>query len=497
MKKIFIFLTLCSVVITLQAQNIMDYEEFRNRVLSDFQSDRTDKFTRFRNFRDSINAEYAEALRGNWNNFNQSAPTPRPIEENTVPPMPYVEPVEPRPIDSKPVVVEPIRVPVPLPIPQPQPVEPIQEQPSPIRNGKDIKFYGINESVRFPGSFYISLPNAKNNQVAEGWKKLSSSDIDNTIVDCLRIRDKYNLCDWAYLNFLQQFSKNVMREENAATLLTAYLFCQSGYQIRLGEDNGKLILLVGSRHHIYNWPYFTLDGQPFYPLSNPRGSIHISNTVYKGEKPLSLLIEKEQKLGATLSEPRIIKSRRYPELTAETGVPLELLKFYDTYPSSAIGDNLLTRWAMYAETPLATSTKEILYPILSNGIAGDNKEEAVNKLLNWVQTGFEYEYDDKVWGHDRAFFAEETIFYPYSDCEDRSILFSKLVRDLLGLDVALIYYPGHLATAVKFDSFVNGDAVMIDGQRFVICDPTYIGANIGQEMPSVRGTSSKALILKK
>lgn len=29
--------------------------------------------------------------------------------------------------------------------------------------------------------------------------------------------------------------------------------------------------------------------------------------------------------------------------------------------------------------------------------------EAVSRLLNFVQTAFVYEYDDKVWGCDRAF----------------------------------------------------------------------------------------------
>ena len=28
-------------------------------------------------------------------------------------------------------------------------------------------------------------------------------------------------------------------------------------------------------------------------------------------------------------------------------------------------------------------------------------------------------------------------YYPYSDCEDRSILFARLVKDLLGLDVVM------------------------------------------------------------
>jgi len=90
-------------------------------------------------------------------------------------------------------------------------------------------------------------------------------------------------------------------------------------------------------------------------------------------------------------------------------------------------------------------------------------------LLYWVQTAFVYEYDDKVWGHDRAFFAEESLSYPYCDCEDRSILFSRLVRDLLGLDVILVFYPGHLATAVAFTDNVDGDYIELNGKHYIIC----------------------------
>lgn len=84
----------------------------------------------------------------------------------------------------------------------------------------------------------------------------------------------------------------------------------------------------------------------------------------------------------------------------------------------------------HANTPLVESTKNYLYPTLSQFISGCSELEAVNKLLNWVPTGLEYELDDKIWGYDRAFFAEETLYYPYADCEDRSILFSRFVRDL-------------------------------------------------------------------
>lgn len=119
----------------------------------------------------------------------------------------------------------------------------------------------------------------------------------------------------------------------------------------------------------------------------------------------------------------------------------------------------------------------------------------VERLLNFVQTAFVYEYDDKVWGYDRAFFTEETLYYPYCDCEDRSILFSRLVRDLVGLDVILVFYPGHLATAVCFDDEVNGDYIMVGNRKYVVCDPTYIGAPVGATMPGMDNKAAHAIVL--
>lgn len=256
-------------------------------------------------------------------------------------------------------------------------------------------------------------------------------------------------------------------------------------------------MLIGSKHHIYDLPYYVIDGELFYSISETSDRIRICNAEFESETPMSLCINAEQILGTTLSESRKIISTDDFTLSAKAEVPIELIKFYNTYPTSVIDNNPLTRWALYANTPLSDKTKAILYPSLKEAIGNCSKLNAANKLLNWVQTGFVYEYDDKVWGHDRAFFAEETLYYPYADCEDRSILFSRLVRDLLGLDVALIYYPGHLATAVKFDTEVPGDAVLINGERYVVCDPTYIGAPVGAQMPDLEYDKTEAIILNR
>ena len=84
--------------------------------------------------------------------------------------------------------------------------------------------------------------------------------------------------------------------------------------------------------------------------------------------------------------------------------------------------------------------------------------DAVNVLLRFVQTGFSYLTDSEQFGREKFMFPEETLSYPYSDCEDRSFLFAYLVSSLLGLDVIGLDYPGHVATAVKFSSPVSPSA---------------------------------------
>jgi len=455
----------------------------------DFKKNAESKYT---SFREDCNKEYAQFLLTAWDWYEGKIPLPLPKDDDPIPPRPYEGRDKDIPIEINPIDVNPIEE-----IPQPKPIEPIIEQPTPDENYFSFDFYGNKCRVRMPDLANLKIADCSPKTISNGWEQLSSPEMNNAIRDCLEARIRYNLCDWAYLEFLDRLATEYCLDRNGVTLLMAFLYCQSGYQMRLAVDGNNLVMLYGSKHRIYNKGYFSVDGLNFYPYGNPSNSISICNAAFEGEKPMSLLISSEQLLGDLISPIREIKSERYIDVVAKTIVPENLIQFYNQYPMSELDENPMTRWAMYANTPLAQKAKDSLYPALKISIAGITAEDAANKLLNWVQTGFVYEYDDKVWGHDRAFFAEESLYYPYCDCEDRSILFSRLVRDLLGLDVALIYYPGHLATAVCFTDDVQGDAMIIGGRKFIVCDPTYIGAPVGAQMPDLEYDKAQAIILKR
>lgn len=165
-----------------------------------------------------------------------------------------------------------------------------------------------------------------------------------------------------------------------------------------------------------------------------------------------------------------------------------LMDFYNDYPKCL--------WTNYSWAGLSDETKAKLYPMLRNGIKGKSQIEAANRLINFVQTAFAYKTDGEQFGYERSLFADETFFYPYSDCEDRSILFSILVQDLLGLEVVLLHYPEHLATAVHYTEHLDGAYFTMDGKNYYISDPTYIGANVGECMPRYITVNPEVLKLK-
>ena len=466
-----------------------DFEE----IYSSFRQQAKEEYS---NFRRQCNEEYAEFMEQTWRRFHGLLPKVPPIKDKPVPPMPYEE--GEGGIKDKQLPYVDI-VPIAPPAPQPKPIEPIKEQPQPVDERFVFQFYGTEGRVRLDDGMRFSLNGTSESHMADAWRKLSGEKkLDNVIRDCLEFRIRHGLCDWAYLQMLQELGNQFFGQNtNEATLLTAYLYCQSGYKMRLGRgESGRLYLMAASLHSIYGIPYFQIAGEDYYPLGYNEDGLYICEASFPKEQPLSLWISQETKLADRPSEVRTLKSERYPQVKATVRENRNLIDFYNSYPTSQVGENFMTRWAMYANTPLAQGVKESLYPSLRSAIQGKSQQEAANMLLNFVQTAFVYEYDDKVWGGDRAFFAEESLYYPYCDCEDRSILFSRLIRDLLGLKVVLVYYPGHLATAVNFTEHITGDYILLNGQRFTVCDPTYIGAPVGATMPDMDNGSAKVILLE-
>jgi len=485
MKQTIVSLLLLVMALPVNAQNNLDaFEKYKQDMNKRWDDAKTKQETVFENYRSKVNKEFAYFLEKRWKRVTlnnsvpyPSKPEPEPVFDTTV-----VE--ASRPLPYNPPVV------VPEPCPQPSPIEPIPSDPV---NPEVIlvTYLGNTCKVRVPQVKNFSVYSGANSELSNAWSALSGEAYNNMLVDCLSIRKSLGLCDWAFYQFVQSVSKEYCGSDSSAeaVVLQAYILSQLGYKVRLAKHMGKLVPLLAFNDQIYAVPYLTFGRDNFYCFfqNASQGSIQVCDYQFPGEQPLSVKIQAIPYSPELKAEAKVYKSEAYPSVVAKVSANRNLVEFYDKYPSCS--------WENMAAASLSQAVKDQLYPTLRESIKNLSEQESANVLLNFVQTGFGYKTDEEQFGREKTFFGDELFFYPDCDCEDRSVLFSILVRELLGLKVVLLDYPSHIATAVHFTTPVQGDYFDLNGEKYVVCDPTFIGASIGKTMTSMRGLKANIITI--
>ncbi len=492
MKRLAFILCFCAFpFIAMQAQD--SFDDILKSAMQEFNAVVKGARDEYQKVREEADREYAQAIKEAWDEYSAFKAIEAPKEKPVVP-VKYEKKEQQQPSRKLPVkenrVVEAPKPKKVVPVAVPLPVEE-KEAPSafvPVKKEEQaalhrFSFYGSQLEVAAGAEHKFTLRSLSEENIANAWASLGHEKYKGLLESCLKVRSSENMCDWAYLTMLNKLSDSLFGGRcNESTMLAAYLFAQSGYKMRLAKSGSTLYLLYSTNYTVFSKNYWKVDGDSYYLYGGNATSVNICRAKYDKEQSMSMQITKSPRFVAKSSGNRALASKRYPEAAVSVYANKNLLEFFNDYPAAGIGNE---KWTVHANAPMSAEVKASLYPTLKKAIAGKSEIDALNCLLNFVQTAFVYEYDDKVWGEDRVFFAEETLYYPYADCEDRSILFARLVRDLMGLDVVLLHYTGHLATAVKCTQRQQGDYVTVGSANYLVCDPTYINAPAGNSMPEV------------
>lgn len=331
------------------------------------------------------------------------------------------------------------------------------------------------------------LTNLKENAIADAYEGLYKTDYKAIIDDCRKLASDLDLNDWGVFTLVRTISDKYCSNEHESVVMQQFLLNEMGYKVKMARngDNKKMLLFVATDCILYGCPYMSLDGTTYYSINDKDATSFYMcrKDAPNAKNKLSMSLDATPKLGG-----RIVSSvRQTPggNIKVAVDVPEELMNFYNTYPQCDYG--------VYFNAPVNSNVANALLTTLKPCLAGKSESEAAGIIINFVQMGFEYKTDGDQFGYEKPFFVEELFYYPYCDCEDRAILFSYLIRNLLHLDVVLVEYPNHMATAVRFNDNVGGDYIMVSGEKYIICDPTYMGASIGQTMPQFRTVAGKVL----
>ncbi len=452
---------------------------------SDFKEKSINKHTAFL---EDCNREYATFIADIWSEYKVFIGEEAPVN-------PY--PLEPTIKEDVDIKTTPAELPIKeiVAIPSVKPVAPIFVPPLNEEPNEEFSFtfIGTKISVGLTAKHHFTLSSTQEIDVANMWQILSDGRMVDIIIDCLYWKDKMQLNDYFYVLMLDSMCDSFFDSShtNESRLMKTYIMTQSGYDAKCGRKGDNLIVLLAIEETVYGTTYLVVDGRKYYIIDESQSGENKYYTFAQkfadNSKNCSMRIDSEIVHPRNVNTPKTLTSKRYPSLKVEATVDKNLIEAYNSYPRC--------RWDVYAKAPMSSNLASVVYPKIKREIAGKSKIEAANIILNFVQTAFDYRTDEEYFGYERSLFVDETFYYPYSDCEDRSILYANLVQNLLDLDVVLLYYPDHLATAVRFEGNYTGDYMMINNEKYTICDPTYIGANVGEAMPMCKGVSAEVVIL--
>jgi hypothetical protein len=441
---------------------------------ADFQSVQMQAFRAFKNKNDIAFKKY---LQQQWEKYNAYAgakeySTPKPLLE------PHTQP-------SKIVSIGP-RVFIQL-----------QKAKKHVKE-KEKLFIG-NVSIDFFGSkigFNIdtSIRNANfdprtKTGIFNFYDALASSDYKGILQRVQDIDKSLHLNDWGVYMLVHKLALKLYDNPDNTVLFSWFMMNRLHYDVRIGYAGKHVVLLVYSKKMIYYKPKYIVNGKSYYVLSqydqDSLGTLKTYIKSYPGAiKPLSLTLDTLPSFVKNMQKRSVTFSYQGNKYTITYPYNKNLIDFMATYPQA--------NYVTYFDAPMELDTYNAIAKQMQDYLNGKHASEAMNFVLAFVQNAFKYETDKAQFGREKPMFAEETLYYPGSDCEDRSVLYAYLMSKFFGVGVMGVKYANHMATALQIP--MQGESFTVDGNRYVIADPTYKNANIGEGMPRYQGVAPSEFI---
>ncbi|MEL6135316.1 MAG: hypothetical protein AAFR59_18315, partial [Bacteroidota bacterium] len=343
----------------------------------------------------------------------------------------------------------------------------------------DTDYFGESLSVNYDPNMFFQMDRVSENRIEEQRRRLESSRYQPLLSQIFQKQAAYGLNDWGFCHLVNTAAKEIYPyDKNAQTIFNWFMLSKANFVATVCYENNQVFLLAPCQQTLYGKTF--LRSQKYgkmYALDLNGGNPEIrSAKVYYDEDESGM----SRGSGSRVLDLRMTTAPNFSPKTkkrvvsfsyegASYRIPIEVnvntIEFFKTYPFVDLDIYMGTPLSSPAKRTLVDSLQRIVRNLQPMRNRRTVEEEQVNFLLRFVQTAFPYQTDAMQFGGEKYLFADEVLYYPYSDCEDRSVLFSWLVREIVGLDVIGVLYPGHAATAVRFNRTVPGDYISYRGKN--------------------------------
>ncbi len=340
-----------------------------------------------------------------------------------------------------------------------------------------FEFYDGTFNFELDKSVNISVPEELSKNTVSGFYQSMESGNYKPIVDkLLEYKDKHELNDWIYYQLIRKTAQQISpkaQDYQRYTLYKWFLMAKSGYDVRLGIGNDRLIFYVRNDENINDIPFFMEDGHKYMCLNiHDYGYPDITKELMM---PLGITVPGSKNSFS-------YKVTRMPDFKPDTYTQKDINFEYDQkayhfqLKLNPAVEGIFANYPgvdfeTYFNIPLSKETQGSLIPILKKNVQGMNQKKGVDYLMRFTRYAFLYENDDDNFGREKRLSPEQTLLSSYSDCDDRAALFFYLVREIYDLPMIAMLYPTHISMAVQFDK-PTGRSILYNGARYSVCEAT-------------------------
>ncbi len=339
----------------------------------------------------------------------------------------------------------------------------------------NLVFYAENLSIKYNTDLLaISCSHIDEKSIVRFYRFLETKDYQTLLSDLLQKKQQLQLNDWLFYQLMRQSIAEIFYKKSRAEqeLLAWFLLSQAGFDTRLTYLAQRVHVYVYSTDEIFEVPMIEDKNRTYVNLSNSP-----PNTPGKQEA-LYLLNFLAQPTGKAFS----FYLKTLPKLTtnnSETSLqfiygntPIRMDIAYDKTVIAVMEHYPLIAEEEYLNIPMSETLKNSLLPQFRELLKEKTLQQSLELLLAFTRSSFEYKEDKEYFGKSKPMIADELFFYPFSDCEDRTVLFFILVKELLDLPMIIVAFPDHLTVAVALEEELPGAVLQYNGKRYYICDPT-------------------------
>lgn len=364
-----------------------------------------------------------------------------------------------------------------------------------VNKGGDLvlDFYGDSLFLANDPSINIDFTSPISKKViADFYSQLKSGTYKPVVQQLLAFRDNKQLDDWFYYQLIRTTAEKLSPKADnyhRYTLYKWFLLNESGYNATLRFRNDTLLLYVRSEENIYDIPYYMVNDKQYVCLNyhDYNNKINIEaepfTTIALNEGGNNRFSYKVTQLPQIRNNNYTVKQLQFDyqnkEYKFNVMLDKQVQKIFTNYP--------VVDYASQFSIPLSQTTYNSLVPLLKEAVKGMNQQKGVDYLMHFTRSAFLFETDTKAYGKEKRLSPEQTLFYEYSDCEDRSAFFFFLVKEIYKLPMIVLSYPTHITVAVQFDKPV-GTPILYNGEPYWVCEPTpqKKDLKLGQMLPSLK-----------